>query len=135
MPADFNFINYQESLAEGRLTAMICGKCGAYTTPPQGVCRLCGGTDTRLAEIDNKGTLRTFTIIRVGPEGTKPPYIVALVETKNGPWVMGNLLNIDPERTGPEIIGKSVDISSRVAQGDIYAIENIQSLTFTLAEP
>ncbi len=132
MPADFTFQQYQQELTDGRLTATVCGKCETYTTPPQAVCRNCGGTDTKITEIVKKGTIRTFTVIRVGPEGTQPPYIVALVETQDGPWVMGNLLVTDPGKIGPEIIGKEVEISSQVVKGDIYAIENLNVLTFSL---
>jgi hypothetical protein len=47
-----------------------------------------------------------------------------MVELDEGPWIMGNLTDIDPNRVTMEIIGKRVKLGprSKVFPGDAYSI-------------
>jgi uncharacterized OB-fold protein len=42
------------------------------------------------------------------------PYIVALAELAEGPWVMGNVIDIDPAKADMALIGKAVSIGYRL---------------------
>ena len=117
---------------QDRLLGLHCEECGSCTIPPQTVCMKCGGLNLTIKEIDKTGILQTFTIIRVAPEGMTPPYIVALVETGSGAWIMGNLNGIEAEKAGMELIGREVRISTQVVKGDVYACGDIHSPVFTL---
>jgi uncharacterized OB-fold protein len=132
MNAEYTFEDYQKKLAQDKFMGLSCADCNAVTTPPQAVCCKCGSKDLSAKELSKSAILKTFTVIRVAPEGMNPPYIIALAETDEGPWVMGNLIGIDPEKTDMDLIGKKVSISSQVVKGDIYAIGDIRSLTFRL---
>jgi uncharacterized OB-fold protein len=80
-----------------------------------------------------KGTLRTFTVIRVAPEGMKPPYIVAMVELDEGPWAIGNLVDIAPDEADIGLMGRRVRLGSRLLeQGDTGREPNPHVLSFTL---
>ena len=108
MEYPLTFEEFQQGLEEGKLWGLYCQSCGAYTVPPQGVCRNCQGQQLTKTEIMGEGVIRTFTVVRVAPEGLQPPYIVVLVELNQGPWVMGNLLGVDPEKMEIGLIGRTV---------------------------
>ena len=126
-------VENREALSQGRFLGLSCQDCQAVTFPPQGTCAKCQSRRLEVLEIDPAATLRTFTVIRVGPEGRKTPYLVAMAELSQGPWVMGNLVGIDPESVGLDLIGRKVKLGTQPAPGDEYA-EDTWSLTFTLQD-
>lgn len=128
------FDQYQQALGEGRFLGLRCSACGAVIFPPAAVCRECAGSDLAPAELGGRGTLRTFTVIRVAPEGRKPPYIVAMAELDEGPWAIGNLVGIDPNRVDMGIIGRRVRLGSHLVTGDAPPSQETRVLTFTIEE-
>lgn len=132
MKSPLTFKRYQEAMEQGRLLGLHCEDCGVCSIPPQAVCMQCGGLNLTIKEIDKSGILRTFTVIRVAPEGMTPPYIVALVENGSGAWILGNLHGIETEEADMELMGRKVSISSQVVKGDVFACGDIHSPVFTL---
>jgi uncharacterized OB-fold protein len=126
------FDQYQKGLEQGQLLGLHCESCKAITFPPQGVCHKCSGSRLKSTEMCGKGTIRTFTVVRVAPEGKLPPYVVAMVELEEGPWVMGNLLNIDPNEANMSLMGEKVNVGSQVVEGDVYSIGDTRVITFTV---
>lgn len=126
------FEQYQKGLDNGKFLGLRCEKCGTVTFPSQGVCRDCGGKDLEVMEMKGEGTIRTFTVIRVAPEGMKPPYVVAMVELDEGAWSMGNLVGMNPDEAGMGLIGRKVRLGSQVVKGDPNSEEDLRVLTFTL---
>ncbi|MCL6612667.1 MAG: Zn-ribbon domain-containing OB-fold protein [Peptococcaceae bacterium] len=106
--------DYFEALKEGRLMGLKCRECGAYTAPPKVCCDGCGGTGVETVQLSGKGVIKTFTVIRVAPEGLEAPYIVAMAELEEGPWIMGNILDVDPDKAGMDLIGKKVAVDHKV---------------------
>jgi uncharacterized OB-fold protein len=133
MSYPLTFSQYQKGLENGKFLGLTCDECGAYTFPPRGVCSKCGSQRTQVTEIQGKGTIRTFTIIRVAPEGMNPPYIVAIVELDQGPWVMGNVVGLNPDDLDMDLIGSKVIMASQPVKGDLFAREDIRVLTFHVA--
>ncbi len=125
-----SFKKYQEGLEQGKFLGVLCEDCNTITTPPQAVCSSCSSRKLSVSEVEKEGTIKTFTVIRVASEGMNPPFVVAIVETNDGPYVMGNLINVDPDSVGMEIIGKKVKIDNQIVKGDRFAIGDIRSLTF-----
>lgn len=132
MSTELTFRQYQDGLAEHIFLGLHCDTCGCYTVPPQKVCRNCGGSALQVVELEKSGVIQTFTVIRVAAEGLNPPFVVAMVKTTSGAWVMGNLLGIDPEAASMSLIGREVILSSHLVKGDVYACGDIRSLCFTL---
>ena len=132
MSTELTFKQYQEGLAQNIFLGLCCDSCGTHTVPPQKVCRNCARTTLQVVELEKSGVIRTFTVIRVAAEGMHPPFVVAMVETASGAWVMGNLIDIDPDTASMALIGRRVTIASQIVKGDVYAFGDIRSLSFSL---
>jgi uncharacterized OB-fold protein len=111
-PLTFN--EFKQGLAEGKLLGLKCLECGEGIVPPSAVCTACGSPKLEKHSFAKKGRIRTFTVVRVGPEGFDAPYVVALVELDDGPWVFGNLVGIDADRAGMDLITEEVTVSSKL---------------------
>ncbi len=109
-------IQYFEALKENILKGLKCLDCGTITVPPKAVCDDCGGTNQEVTQLSGDGTVKTFTVIRVAPEGFKAPYVVVLTQLREGPWLTGLLNGCDPETVTMEIIGKKVKLGHQVVQ-------------------
>jgi uncharacterized protein len=125
--------DYQEALEQGKFLGLRCQNCGVYTFPPKAVCEACGSQGLEIAEITGNGLIRSFTVIRVAPDYFTPPYIVALVELEQGPWVLGNLISMSPDEATMDLIGKPVVMASASVAKDVYAGGDCRVLTFELA--
>ena len=105
---------FLERMKTGDLPGLKCLDCSGYIIPPNAVCPECGSSKLAHHSFSKKGVLRTFTIVRVGPAGFQVPYIVGLAELSEGPWVMGNVVDIDPAAAEMDLIGKEVSIGYRL---------------------
>ncbi|MFH1242694.1 MAG: Zn-ribbon domain-containing OB-fold protein [Pseudomonadota bacterium] len=132
MEYTLTFEQYQKGLEQGEFLGLHCNNCQTVTFPPLGTCRNCHGTDLKVTRIGGEGEIRTFTVIRVAPEGKKPPYVVAMVELEEGPSVIGNLLDINPGEANMGLIGKRVKLGSQVVAGDTYSPGDSRMITFSL---
>ena len=134
MEYTLTFEQYQQGLEQGEFLGLHCNACNTMTFPPLGTCRNCSGTDLKVTQMSGEGTIRTFTVIRVAPEGKKPPYVVAMVELEEGPTVIGNLVEINPDEADMGLIGSRVKLASQVIEGDTYSPDDIRVITFSLIE-
>lgn len=106
---------FYEGLKAGELLGLKCGRCGAYTVPPKISCAECGHTGLEVTRLSGRARIRTFTVIRVAPEGFQAPYTVALAELDEGPWLMGNMEGLPvTDEIGEELVGRTVRIAGRV---------------------
>jgi len=129
------FKDYNEALKENRLLGLKCRSCGAITVPPKMVCRQCTGPELEIVELKGSGKIRTFTTVFVASEGREDevPYVLVLVELDEGPWIMGNIANIDPQQATMELIGKPVTMGHAVFPGDKYSAGDGARPMFSLA--
>lgn len=111
---------YFAALKENQLAGLKCLECNAITVPPKATCEQCSGTALQPVALSGAGVIKTFTVIRVAPEGLQAPYIVVLVELAEGPWLMGNLAGVEPDRASMELIGKRVTLGHRVVPNMRY---------------
>jgi uncharacterized OB-fold protein len=76
-----------------------------------------------IVELSGKGKIQTFTTVFVPPEGRESecPYVIVLAELDEGPWIMGNLTGIDPNKVTMDIMGKKVTMAHAVFPGDKYS--------------
>jgi uncharacterized OB-fold protein len=126
---------FTEALKEGKFLGLKCHQCGGHTAPPRKVCSECGSEDMETVELSRRGKVRTFTVIHVAAEGYQAPYIVALIELEEGPWVTANIINMDPEAATMDIIGRQGKIDYQDIITDIFSGGERIALTFTLTDP
>jgi len=135
MEYTLTFKDYSEALKKGKLLGLKCRSCGATTCPPKMTCQECASPELDVTELSGSGKIVTLTVINVGPEGreAEAPYIVVLVELDEGPWIMGNFADIDPGKASMELIGRRVQLGSKVYCGDKYATAGSARPLFSFA--
>lgn len=135
MEAKLLFKEYNENLKQGRLSGLKCSTCGEVFAQPRVVCAKCGGQDLEAVELKGGGTIQTFTVNYVAAEGreSEAPYIVAIVELDDGPWVMGNVTGLKPEEANMDIMGRKVRMEGpAVFAGDKYSAGEVARALFKL---
>lgn len=117
------FKEYNKALRKSRLLGLKCNTCGTITCPPKMSCQECSGLDLEITELSGQGSIVTFTTSFGAPQGRENelPYTVLLVKLDEGPWIMGNLIDMETNKISFDIIGRRVKMSSRVYPGDIYS--------------
>jgi len=135
MEAKLTFKEYNENLRQGRLSGLKCSGCGELSAQPRLVCAKCGGQDLEVIELKGGGAIQTFTVNYVAAEGreSEAPYIVAIVELDDGPWVMGNIAGLKPQEATMDIMGRKVRMEgSAVFAGDRYSSGEVARPLFKL---
>jgi hypothetical protein len=63
------------------------------------MCPFCGSLAVSDTEVSGRGTVYSFSIIRrgAGPFRDVAPYVLAMVQLAEGPTMMTNLVDCDPE--------------------------------------
>jgi uncharacterized OB-fold protein len=116
-PDDVNR-DYWQAGTEGRLLIQQCPHCGHRQFYPRALCTSCAGEPEWL-ECTGRGTVHTFTIIRqmgMRPFRNELPYVVAMIELDEGPLIMGNVTDCDPESVR---IGQPVEVHFLKAADDV----------------
>ena len=135
MEAKLTFKEYNENLRQGRLSGLKCSGCGELSAQPRLICAKCGGQDLVAVELKGGGTIQTFTVNYVAAEGreSEAPYIVAIVQLDDGPWVMGNITGLKPEEATMDIMGRKVSMEGpAVFAGDRYSAGEVARPLFKL---
>lgn len=94
----FTISSFYKFASEKRLMAAKCTECGTEFLPPKPMCTKCFSTNLKWIEVDGKGKLLTYTIIHIAPEQFQDmtPYIVGIVEFKNGFRLPGIIRGVKP---------------------------------------
>lgn len=74
---------YWDGVAEGKLLALRCDRCGKYIHPPRAICRFCLCTELSPAELSGRASLYTWTVAEQAFHpffADKLPYVYATVE-------------------------------------------------------
>lgn len=89
-----------EACAAGRLVLQYCDVCDSFQHYPRPACTTCGGP-VEWRESRGEGIVYTFTVIRqfsAQPFRDLVPYVVAMVQLTEGPLLMANITDTDPEK-------------------------------------
>jgi uncharacterized OB-fold protein len=101
---------YWAAARNDRLLIRKCRSCGKTHFLPRHLCPACWSTDLEWIESSGQGTVRSFTVIRRAslPEfATRVPFVLALIDLKEGPRMMANILGEDALQTK---IGDAVEV-------------------------
>ena len=123
MEDKLTFNEYNDALKENKILGLKCQDCGFITVPPKMVCRKCTSSNMEVVEMKTTGKIQTYTTVNVASEGREDevPYIIVIVELDDGPWIMGNLGDIDATQATMELGGKKVKMGHQVFAGDKYS--------------
>ncbi len=126
MDYKLTFKEYNKALKKGRIMGLKCKDCGKYTCPPKIACQECGSTNLEAVQLKGSGKVVTFTVSYVPAQGrdAEVPYTIVMVELGEGPWVMGNLTDVDPNKVTIDLIGQSVQLGLKMKTipGDAYSV-------------
>ena len=127
---------YNKSLKKDKLLGLKCTDCGNITCPPMMVCAECASTNLEVVQMSGNGKITTFTTSYIGGEGRENelPYTFVMEALDEGPWIMGNLVSMDPKKVTMEVIGKTVELGSRVFPGDKYSNGDMARPAFSIIE-
>ena len=101
--------SYWESVRALGFALPKCADCGKFHFYPRPACPFCRSTRIAPEKASGRGTVYSYSIVRRAPSARfadQVPYVVALVETEEGPHLMSRITGVPPE---------SVAIGQRVA--------------------
>ncbi len=80
-----------------RLEAGKCKSCGRISFPPRVICPQCGRREFEAVKLADSGTLITYTVIRVPPEGfeDQSPYAIGIAELNDGSRLTAQVVDCD----------------------------------------
>jgi uncharacterized OB-fold protein len=91
---------YWDAAADGRLLIRSCRACGEVHHYPRPFCPACWSDDVEWVEASGAATLYTWSVVRrndVVPFDQLVPYVPAVVDLAEGPRMMTNVVDIDPD--------------------------------------
>jgi len=89
-----------ESCREHRLMIQQCSQCEAFQFYPRIICSTCMSEGVDWVQSAGRGKVATFTVCRLPVAeayAADVPYVVALVQLEEGPRMMSNIVQCDPE--------------------------------------
>jgi uncharacterized OB-fold protein len=103
---------FWDATAEGRLVLPQCVECDTLVWYPRPFCPSCGSLKVSWVPASGRGTVYSFTVNRRG-QADLPAYrdagvyVLAYVELDEGPRVMTNIVDCDPDQVK---IGQLVEV-------------------------
>ena len=91
---------YWDAAREARLLIRSCSACNAVHHYPRPFCPSCWSEDVDWLEASGSATLYTWSTVHVNglpPFAERVPYVAAVVELAEGPRLMTNIIDCDPD--------------------------------------
>ncbi len=107
---------YWDGLGRGELRVQRCSACEHTQFYPRALCEACAG-DVEWITATGRGDVHTFTVVRanpIEPFRSLVPYVLAIVRLAEGPQMMTNIIDCDPEDV---FIGMPVELAPVEADG------------------
>jgi len=103
---------FWDATAAGRLLLPRCAECQAVIWYPRPFCPACASTHVEWIEASGRGTVYSFTVNRRGQADLADykdagVYVLAYVELAEGPRMMTNIVDCDPDTVR---IGQAVEV-------------------------
>jgi hypothetical protein len=89
---------YWDGCKQHELWLPYCLACQAFFFYPRPFCPSCFGWEVEWRQASGHGTLYTYAIqYRPQAPGFEPPYVTAIVQLDEGPRMLTNLVDIEPD--------------------------------------
>lgn len=87
----FTIEQFYKFIAEGKLMAGKCSKCGKIHLPPRPLCDNCYSQTFKWVTVPAKGKLLTYTVIHIAPQQFQDiaPYAIGIIQLENGAKLPG----------------------------------------------
>jgi uncharacterized protein len=92
---------------EGTLLLQRCAACSHIWFPPRPFCPACTSREVEPLASRGRGTLYSYVISHRAAPGFDAPYVIAVVELAEGPRLMTNLVDVEPD---PEALALDVAV-------------------------
>lgn len=97
---------FWQAAKDGRFLIRTCTGCGKAHWYPRPICPFCSSTATEWTNASGRGEIYSFSYLRSLPE----PYILAYVTLQEGPTMMTNIVDADPDELS---VGQAVEVTFR----------------------
>lgn len=99
-PLPFTIESFYSLIAERKLMAAKCKRCGKLLVPPRPMCTDCYSKDLEWTQLKGEGKLLTYTVIHVSPKQFESmiPYAVGIAQLTEGPQLPGMIRDIKPDK-------------------------------------
>jgi uncharacterized OB-fold protein len=96
----FTIEQFYKFLANGKLMAGKCQRCGKIHLPPRPLCDNCFSQQFTWIPVSGKGKLLTFSVIHIAPTQFQAiaPYAVGIVQLENDLKIPGMISGVAPEQ-------------------------------------
>lgn len=104
---------FWEGCREGELRLQRCGDCNRLQFYPRALCTNCGSLNLLWCPASGRASVFSFTVVRRHQAPwwvAELPYVVAVVELEEGPHMLTNLVEIEPDKVR---IGMQVSVKFR----------------------
>ena len=91
---------YWAAAKDHKFIIQYCTECNEYQFYPRGVCRHCLSSALEWRDASGKGEVYSFSVNHRAPHpgfADKVPFVLAIVELEEGPRMMTNIVDCDPE--------------------------------------
>jgi uncharacterized OB-fold protein len=91
---------YWEGCGRGELVLQRCRACDTVQHRPRGICATCLSDEIEHFVASGRGTIYTYSVVRQNqmPAFAKAvPYVIAYVELEEGPQLLSNVVDCDPD--------------------------------------
>lgn len=88
-----------DAAARGELLVQRCAACATVLAPEARTCLSCGSVELEPTVASGRGRLVTWVVVAQAPISALKgavPYVSAVVELDEGPWLMVRLIDADP---------------------------------------
>lgn len=95
----FETAEFWDACAAGRLALPKCDACGEFIWYPRLFCPFCASTAVTYTDVSGIGEVYSFTVMRRGDGRFREfaPYVLAYVRLDEGPTLLSNLVDMNPE--------------------------------------
>ena len=87
--------HFWEGTRERELRLQRCDACQEVYFPPRPFCPRCQSRAVSIFRASGRGTLHSYVIHHRPAPGFEPPYSIAIVELKEGPRMLSNVVDVE----------------------------------------
>jgi uncharacterized OB-fold protein len=112
---------YWDAAADGKLLLRACSDCGTVHHYPRPFCPACWSENVEWVEASGRATLYTWSTVFVNdmyPFRERLPYIAAVVDLAEGPRMMTNVVDAEPDDLA---VGMDLEVTFRPVTDEITA--------------